>query len=89
LAVFSEIYYPHGWNVYLDGNKVDYIKANYLLRALYVPAGKHKIEMKFEPAVIEKGKLFSMISFGLFILLSLIGGYFLVKNSRKSEIAKS
>ena len=89
LAVFSEIYYPHGWNVYLDGNKVDYIKANYLLRALYVPAGKHKIEMKFEPAVIEKGKLFSMISFGLFILLSLIGVYFLFKNSRKSEIAKS
>lgn len=89
LAVFSEIYYPHGWNVYLDGNKVDYIKANYLLRALYVPAGKHKIEMKFEPAVIEKGKLFSMISFGLFILLSLVGGYFLFKNSRKSEIAKS
>lgn len=89
LAIFSEIYYPHGWNVYLDGNKVDYIKANYLLRALYVPAGKHKIEMKFEPAVIEKGKLFSLISFGLFILLSLVGGYFLVKNSRKSEIAKS
>ncbi len=89
LAVFSEIYYPHGWNVYLDGNKVDYIKANYLLRALYVPAGKHKIEMKFEPAVIETGKLFSLISFGLFILLSLIGGYFLFKNSRKSEIAKS
>ena len=67
LAVFSEIYYPHGWNVYLDGNKVNYIKANYLLRALYVPAGQHKIEMKFEPAVIEKGKLFSLISFGLFI----------------------
>ncbi|MFC0343407.1 YfhO family protein [Epilithonimonas hispanica] len=89
LAVFSEIYYPHGWNVYLDGNKVDYIKANYLLRALYVPAGKHKIEMKFEPAVIETGKLFSLISFGLFVLLSLVGGYFLVKNYRKSEIAEA
>ncbi len=89
LAVFSEIYYPHGWNVYLDGNKVDYIKANYLLRALYVPAGKHKIEMKFEPAVIEKGKLFSLISFGLFVLLSLIGIYFLVKDSRKSEVAEA
>jgi len=87
LAVFSEVYYPHGWNVYLDGNKVDYIKANYLLRALYVPAGKHKIEMKFEPAVIEKGKLFSLISFGLFVLLSLVGVYFLFKDSRKSEIA--
>lgn len=89
LAVFSEIFYPHGWNVYLDGNKVDYIKANYLLRALYVPAGKHKIEMKFEPAVIEKGKLFSMISFGLFVLLSLIGVYFLVKDFRKSEVVEA
>lgn len=89
LAVFSEVYYPHGWNVYLDGNKVDYIKANYLLRALYVPAGKHKIEMKFEPAVIEKGKLFSMISFGLFVLLSLIGAYFLFKDSRKSEVVEA
>jgi hypothetical protein len=89
LAVFSEIYYPHGWNVYLDGNKVDYIKANYLLRALYVPAGKHRIEMKFEPAVIETGKLFSLISFGLFVLLSLVGVYFLIKDSRKSEFAKA
>ncbi|MCG2793535.1 MAG: YfhO family protein [Weeksellaceae bacterium] len=89
LAVFSEVYYPHGWNVYLDGNKVDYIKANYLLRALYVPAGKHKIEMKFEPAVIETGKIFSLISFGLFVLLSLVGIYFLFRDSRKSEIAKA
>lgn len=89
LAVFSEVYYPHGWNVYLDGNKVDYIKANYLLRALYVPEGKHKIEMKFEPAVIEKGKLFSMISFGLFVLLSLVGVYFLVKDyKRKNAVTK-
>jgi hypothetical protein len=85
LAVFSEIYYPHGWNVYLDGNKVDYIKADYLLRALYVPAGQHKIEMKFEPAVIETGKLFSLISFGLFILLSLVGAYFLFRNYKQSK----
>ncbi|WP_312768069.1 YfhO family protein [Epilithonimonas sp.] len=89
LAVFSEVYYPYGWNIYLDGSKVDYIKANYLLRALYVPAGKHKIEMKFEPAVIETGKLFSLISFGLFVLLSLVGIYFLVKDSRKSEVAEA
>lgn len=89
LAVFSEIYYPYGWAVYLDGNKVDYIKANYLLRALYVPAGKHKIEMKFEPAVIETGKLFSLISFGLFVLLSLAGVYLLFKVSRKSGFSES
>lgn len=80
LAVFSEIYYPLGWNVFLDGQKVPYIKADYLLRALYVPAGKHTIEMKFEPVVIQKGKIFSLISFVLFLIMSGIGVFILMKN---------
>jgi len=84
LAVFSEIYYPHGWKVSLDGQEVPYIKADYLLRAVYVPAGKHTIEMKFEPSVIEKGKIFSLISFGLFLVLSVLGIYFLFR--KKKEI---
>ena len=74
LAVFSEIYYPKGWKMLLDGKEVPYIKANYLLRAVFVPAGNHEVRMVFEPEVIEKGKIISMSAFGIFLLLS-VGGF--------------
>ncbi|WP_288446621.1 YfhO family protein [uncultured Chryseobacterium sp.] len=86
LAVFSEVYYPHGWKVLVDEKEVPYIKADYLLRAVHVPAGNHHIRMVFEPEVIEKGKWVSLLSFGLFILLSAFGIFWMNKN-RKKEIA--
>lgn len=86
LAVFSEIYYPKGWKMLIDGNEVPYIKANYLLRAVHVPAGNHVVKMVFEPAVIAKGKLISMIAFGLFLLMSLGGIYFLYRNNNRNKL---
>lgn len=83
LAVFSEIYYPYGWKMVLDGKEVPYIKANYLLRAVHVPAGNHQLKMVFEPQVLTTGKIVSMIAFGLFIILS-AGGLFLLYR-RKDE----
>ncbi len=77
LAVFSEIYYPYGWKISIDGKEVPYIKGDYLLRAVYVPAGNHTVSMVFEPEVIETGKTISMIAFALFIFLS-GGGLFLL-----------
>lgn len=82
LAVFSEIYYPKGWKMFLDEKEVPYIKADYLLRAVYVPAGNHNIRMLFEPEVIAKGKVISLVAFGLFLLLSLVGVYFLYRNKK-------
>jgi hypothetical protein len=48
-AVFSEIYYNRGWDAYIDGKKADYAKADYLLRGIELPAGKHTVEFRFEP----------------------------------------
>lgn len=89
LAVFSEIYYPHGWKFFIDEKEVPYIKADYLLRAVHVPAGNHDIRMVFEPEVIEKGKWISLICFGLFILLSGAGIYFMYRKRDKRDIVSS
>lgn len=47
LVVFSEIYYPDGWTAYIDGVEADYFSANYILRAMELPAGKHTVEWRF------------------------------------------
>ncbi|PUB26680.1 membrane protein YfhO [Elizabethkingia sp. YR214] len=84
LAVMSEIYYPHGWKFYIDGKETDYIKADYLLRAVHVPAGKHEIRMAFEPEVIQKGKTISLASAGLFILLAALGFWFYQRKEQQT-----
>jgi hypothetical protein len=47
LAVFSEIYYPEGWTATMDGQPLDYFRADYLLRAALLPAGEHEIVFSF------------------------------------------
>ncbi|MFI3288888.1 MAG: YfhO family protein [Rikenellaceae bacterium] len=47
LAIFSEIYYAKGWSAYIDGVESPYIRANYLLRAMELPAGEHTVEWRF------------------------------------------
>lgn len=49
IAVFSEIYYPNGWHVTIDGQPAELARADYILRTMYVPAGQHTIEMRFDP----------------------------------------
>jgi uncharacterized membrane protein YfhO len=74
LIIFSEIYYPHGWNSYVNGEKVSHFRFNYILRGLEVPNGKYEIEFKFEPEVVElssKISLFSSISFILILITGL------------------
>ena len=55
LIVFSEIYYPSGWQVYLNGEKTNYFDINYLFRGMVVPKGEHLIEFLFSPKIVKTG----------------------------------
>lgn len=70
LAVFSEIYYSKGWNAYLNGTPATYLRANYVLRAMVVPAGQNTIEFKFEPQMFVVGKLVDLFSSISILLLA-------------------
>lgn len=74
-AVFSDIYYNKGWNVYVDGAKTDYVRVNYLLRGMKVPAGKHSIVFKFEPEGYIVGEKIALASSLLLILLVGFGAF--------------
>lgn len=84
LAVFSEIWYgPNkGWQAYVDGKAVDHIRADYVLRAMKVPSGKHKITFEFKPKAYYLGETISLISSS--ILLALLA-FVIFKAFRKGE----
>ena len=72
VAVFSEIYYPDGWQVTIDGQPAEMTRANYVLRALYIPAGQHTVEMTFDPKSLHTTETLAYTGYVLF-LLGLIG----------------
>lgn len=58
MLVVSEMFYP-GWEATIDGERAPIILANYLLRAVYVPAGKHRIEMRYTAPAVRNGAIIS------------------------------
>lgn len=85
LAIFSEVYYPKGWNAYINGKPAEYFRADYLLRAMVIPPGNNKIEFIFEPKVIQTGSTISLASSIIFLLIFLSGLYFAFRKKEVKE----
>ncbi|MNF00757.1 Bacterial membrane protein YfhO [compost metagenome] len=81
VAVFSEIYYDKGWNMYVDNVKKPYFRADYVLRAAQLPAGNHKVEFKFEPVSYYMGEKISLA--GSLLLVCCLGFAFYSENKKK------
>ena len=86
LAVFSEIYYKPDWFAYIDGKPAEYFRANYVLRAMVIPAGDHVIEFKNEAPTLHKLDTYTLI--GSIVLTLAIAGA-LVWCYRKRENAEA
>lgn len=72
LCVFSEIYYKEGWKAYIDGKETPILRANYVLRALEVPAGEHTIELRCEPDTLKTFNIINLIG-SILIVVFVIG----------------
>lgn len=84
-VVFSEVFYPKGWKAYIDGKEAHIFHTNYVLRGLIVPAGRHKIEFKYDPEVLKESKLISQI--GSVLLFLVLGGaiFFEFRNAKRKK----
>ena len=81
-VVFSEVWYKGNkdWKAYIDGEYVDHIRVNYVLRGMNIPAGKHNIEFKFEPKTYYTGEIISLIGSILLLAFLAYGIWVSIKN---------
>lgn len=79
LALFSEVYYPNGWHVTIDGIPATELRANYLLRALYIPSGNHEVRFVFDPASVRTTQYIAYTAIILILGLLLAALYVRVK----------
>ena len=79
-AVFSEIFYPHGWKVYVNGTETNFDNVNVALRGLYLNKGNNTIECYFSPDVVNKSSYVSLGSSLLLFLLMMSSLFYNIKN---------
>lgn len=86
LAVFSEIYYPENWTAYVDGKATEIFPVNYVLRAIKVPAGKHKIEFKYVNEKFQKDESISLLG-SVLVTIVLLGTvvFYMIRRKKQQE----
>lgn len=87
VAVFSEIY-DKGWEATIDGKPAEVARANYVLRAMKIPAGKHKIEMTFNARTVEKTETVAYISLSVLLLAIALAAFLTWRKCKKEEEEK-
>ncbi len=85
LAVFSEIYYPKGWQVTIDGEPVEMLRVNYALRALVILEGVHTVEFRFDPPSIKATDAIAYAALIIMLLTALFLVYRSLKPSRQDS----
>ena len=85
LAIFSDVYYPKGWQVSIDGEPAVMIRANYILRALAIPTGTHNVEFRFEPQSI---KTTDGIAYAALLIMLLTSVYLIYRRIRTEKLEK-
>lgn len=83
LALFSEIYYPKGWQITIDGQPAEMLRANYTLRALRIPAGQHTVEFRFDPQSIRVTDSIAYAALIIMLLTTLLLIYNIVKRKNR------
>ena len=83
VVVFAEVYYP-GWQAFIDGKEVAVGRADYILRALQVPAGRHELVMTFDPVSLHTTETIAYIALAL-LLLGIVAGIVLHVRRGKRE----
>ena len=87
-VVFSEIYYP-GWKSTIDGQEVAHGRANYILRAMNVPAGQHVVEFRFDPTSLHVTENIAFVALGLLLVLATITVYLSFRRPKGGRISKA
>lgn len=85
LALFSEIYYPKGWQITIDGKPAEMLRANYTLRALPIPAGEHTVVFKFEPTSIKITDTIAFVALAIMLLTACYLLWMFVRNERNPK----
>lgn len=85
LAVFSEVYFPNGWKVWINDQPADHFRVNYILRAMNIPSGNHTIKFRFDPDDYTKGNAVGDFSSAIISLLLIVAAFIYFKSESRKQ----